>query len=407
VIAALILVLAQDPELPLEVRWDDGLRFHSPGGEIDAWLGGFVRVHSRTVFDRPDDDAAPLRSVPDGVFLRQARLDTGGTAHRDWAWRVTADFATGVYNQSLGTGPGSQAVALRDAWLEWRRFKACSIRVGQYFVPCSAEELDPARWLEFAERGPGSRLAPGRGMGLEGYGTLGDEGLRWFVMLYQGNELVQDSGRSVPDADDEKGAAAALFWRPWSFLRLGAGGTVADVDDVPAAGFDLVSTELSILYLDSTSGTFDGRRTRLDGGLLAHGGPFSFKAELLSRRDEVAGAEDLRSRGAYVQATWLMTGEEKKPGERTIPAGRWGGLELALRTGRLEVENAYDAGLAVRGAGDAERVTSWSLALSWWLGRRFRLTLNGVREQYSSPLSFDGRTEDVLTGLLVRMQLDF
>ncbi len=400
---ALVLLL-QDPAV--DVAIEDSLVFRARDGSFEGYLGGFIRIHGRWIVDRPDDRSVPLRTLPDGFFLRQARLDLGGRFQELWRYRVAADFATGVYNQSTGDGPSSQSVLLRDAWVEWASHKAFTVRAGQFFVPLSAEELDPGRWLEFAERAPGNRLAPGRSIGLEAYGTLFDEGLRYFAMLYQGNELVQDAGRSRVDDNDEKGFAASVFLQPCPEFRLGLGGTASEVDDAAAAGFDLVSTELSVLYLDSTAGTFDGPRLRGDLNLLFLKGPVSLKAELLWRRDEVADAEDLKSWGAYVQATWLLSGETKSIRRRTVPTRDWGACELAVRAGRLEVENPFDSGLAA-GDGNAREITAYSVALTWWYGRRVRLTLNYVREEYSEPLQFDNRREDSLTGVLMRFQLDF
>jgi phosphate-selective porin len=345
--AYLLLLLAQDA-VPLRVWHDDGLRFRAEDGSFEGYLTGFVRVHGRTIFDRPDDETAPLRTVPDSIFVRQGRFDLGGVYQRTWAFRVTADFATGTYDQDEGTGPTSTGVLLRDAWLEWRHSPAVALRAGQFFVPLSAEEVDPARWLEFAERAPGNRLAPGRALGLGAAGDLFEGILRYHAMLYQGNDLLQDQGRSRADENDEKGTSLLVYAWPLPFLRLGAGASVADVDDVPADGFDLVSTELSVLYLDSTGGTFDVLRRRAEARILFLAGPPSLTAEFLWREDDPRDAADLESWGDYVQGTSLQTGEQldyRAAGAGTLTARlrRAGAMYVAARmaTTRPTMKNGF------------------------------------------------------------------
>lgn len=401
-------------EIPVEATYKDNLKFRTKGGEYDGYLAGFLRLQGRTIFDRPDDDVAPLRSLPDTVFLRQARFDHGATLYQDWAYRIVFDFSTGNFNQSTGEDPSGNKLGLRDAWVEWKRFREFTIRLGQFFEPCSAEEISGARLLEFVDRSPMNRISPGRDLGIEAYGTLLDDRLSYFVMASHGGALLQDAGRSNADANDQKELAGLLYVRPIPEIRLGLGGTIGTVDDVPVSDpdtldFDLVTTELSVLYLDSTTGAFDGRRWRADASILGAYGPASLRAEILLRKDDLApglGEGSIRCRGWYVAATTYLTGEEKKPDTRVTPLHEWGAIELSARVGQLRALNAFEAGIAPR-AGNAEAATAYSLAVSWWHARFFRVTLEGVREVYSDPLQFDNVERRVLTGVMVRVQLDF
>ena len=391
----------------VDVVYRDGLRFRARDGAWEGYLGGFVRVHARAILDRPDDDLAPIRTVPDSVFLRTTRLETGGTYGSDWGYRFQVDFLTGTINQETGAAPSSTSTKPRDAWLEWHRFPWMSIRFGQFFEPCTGEELSTGRHLEFAERSSLSRLMPGREQGLQIFGVLPGDLVRYYAMLSNGGGLVNDDGRSVADANDEKELSGVVFVDPLPNLRLGLGGSIGDVDDVDAGGFEQTTLELSVLWLDPTMGTFDGLRRRLDASLRFNQGPGLFRLEGLWRDDELAGAPEKRfeSRGAFATASWLLTGETKIPDQRVTPASYWGALELAFRICRVEFPNAEDAGLA--NPGDAERLTTLTLATTWWLGRHFRLSVDLVRERYAGGLDVDGRRVDALTGFLLRAQADF
>jgi hypothetical protein len=86
-IALAVCLEAQDPktdppkadELPIEAYWKDGLRFRTKDGNFEAHVGGRAILHARTFFDRPDDGTAPLRTVPDSFFFREAYLESSGT----------------------------------------------------------------------------------------------------------------------------------------------------------------------------------------------------------------------------------------------------------------------------------------------------------------------------------------
>ena len=396
-------------ELPVDAFFKDNLKFRTKNGEYEGYLDGFARIHARAIFDRPHDTVEPLRTLPNSVVIRQIRLDHGATLYHDWGYRVSLDFATGTPNQSTGAAASNSSVALRDAWVEWKHYREFTIRFGQFFEPVSAEEVSGARWLEFAERSPMNRIAPGRDLGLEVYGSLLDDGLSYYVMASHGQSLLQDQGRSVTDTNDKKEIAGLAFARPFSFLRLGVGGSFGEVNTLDASTFDLVTAELSILYLDSTAGAFQGRRWRADANLLVSAGPASFRAEVLGRGDHLAagmGRDELRTLGWYAAATSYLSGEDKIPDVRVTPIHDWGAVELGARVGRLKVRNAFDSGIALP-AENAEAVTAYTLSATWWYARFMRVTVDLDREVFSDPLQFDRHHARALTGLVARVQLDF
>lgn len=405
-------------ESPIEVYWKDGLRFRSKDKAFEAHVGGRIVLHARTIFDRPDDDAAPLRSVPDSVFFREAYLEADAKVYKEFGVKVQADFRTGTYNQTTGAGPAAVQGTLRDGYISWKRWDEFNLRLGQFYEPISQEDQTSFRFIDFAERSVMNRLLTGRELGVEFRGTIDGGLLSYRLMFANGNTLVNDQGRSVVDREDEKQVAGRVTVRPFvhsgepllAGLELGLGGSVEDVDNLPVTGFDLTTTELSILYLDSTgAGTFDGRRTRLVPQVSWELGPVLLRGELLVRSDELDDTfvdDKLESRGWYVYGTWLVTGETKKPETRVSPTGEWGALELALRFGRVEIENAFDNGLAAP-AGNSEKVTSLTIGANWWIRSNARFTVNAVHEKYDDELQFQTRDEDSLWGLIVRAQVDF
>lgn len=426
-VPSLLLALLQAPapeaakpdEVPLEVYFKDGLRFRSKDGVFEGRIGGRFIGHYRGIFDRPDDDTAPLRSVPDAFFVRQIRFETEGLYRKEWGYKVQVDFLSGQYNQPSGVGPVSVTGTLRDGYLEWRRYPEFMLRLGQFFESISVEDASSTRFIDFAERSVMSRLLPGRELGLEARGTLFGGCLGYFAMLSNGNALLNDQGRSVTDSNDEKEISALLHVKPFATgdadglkgLRLSVGASFTDQDDVASQNFDLVSTELSILYLNSVAGgpSLDGHRWRLVPQIAWPIGPFALRAEFLLRKDALAdGAAEsaLESRGYYGSVSYILTGEDKVLDDRIVPQGDWGAVEILARYANLKVDNVFEAGLAAP-AGNSDEVSTVTVGANWWVTRNVRLTLNVIRESYEDELGFDQRTEDTFWGILFRGQVDF
>lgn len=411
-IPLLVLLASLQDKAPeenaLDVFYRDGLRFKTRDGLFEGYISGYTRIHGRTIFDRPEDETAPLRTVPDTIWMREARLETGGTLYKEWAYRFQVEFDSGAYNQSTGAAPSGVTTLLQDGWVEWRADPAFNVRLGQFQIPCSAEEFDSTRSQRFAERSPMNRLVPGREMGLEVHGRLLEDRIAYFAAVSHGQGYLKDKGRGVVDGDDEKEASFLIHAFPLERLRLSLGGSIGGVDDTPASNFDLVSYGLSVLYLDSTAGTFDGLRRRGSAGIAAWTGPAGLRAEILYREDELKNSpkEELRTVGWYVAGSLLLTGEDLDPFKRAVPARDWGALELAVRYACVDARNAFEAGIAAP-AGNSERMSEASVALTWWHGKHLRATLQATREQFEDPLRFDHREEDALTGLVARVQLEF
>lgn len=418
-----LCALLQGDELPVEVYWKDGLRFRTKDGVMEARIGGRFLGHYRNVFERPDDDEGGAgnnrRSVPNSAFVRQARLEMEGTYAKEWGFKVQADFGSGLYNQSDATvNPSNVTGTLRDAFVEWKRWKEFQLRLGQFFEPVSQEDITSSRFIDFAERSPMNRLLPGREIGLQASGSLFDDVLNYAVMGLNGGALINDQGRAVNDREDEKELAVLLRVKPFvssgqdllKGLRLGLGASIGTVDNIASSGFDLVTTELSILYLDSGGGpVFDGQRTRVVPQISWPIGPFCLSAEYLIREDELidGSAEgEVESAGYYVAVTFIVTGEEKKPENRIVPKGDWGAVELALRFANVTVDNAVDAGIAAA-AGNSEEVQTITAGVNWWITRYVRVTLNFIVENYDEEVAFATREEDSLFGVLFRGQIDF
>lgn len=393
----------------------EGLRVKTKDGSIDVHVGGRFQEHFRTIFDRPDS-----RTVPDSFFVRAARVQIDGTFFKDYGFMVQGDFP------SSSTGPSP---TLQAGYVEWKRFEGFRLTFGQFKAPASQDRLISRLYSDFVEDDVLTRFVPGYETGVMASGKLAGGRLGYQVAVTNGRSHLDNQGRSRADDNDGKEIVARLTLQPWAksdgsavqSLRFGVYGSSTSVDEVAISGssvnaFDISTPELAVLMLDPDAGFLDGRRTRAGGELSWAVGPVGIKAEYLLREDEMSDGEGLAAevptKAWYGSVTWLVTGEKKKPEARVVPDrpllkdGGAGAIELALRLSGGEIGS--EIGDIVTLEGQAREVQAVTFGVNWWLARNLRLSVNGVKEDYGTPIDFgEGRTDDSLTGALVRFQIDF
>ncbi len=401
----------QEKEKPTPIfRFEDGLKFETEDGNFTAHVGGRVLAHYRGVLERDGS-----RVGENTFLLRQARLEISGTFFKDFQFKVQADFPT---------GSGSTSGTLQDAFVGWKKYKQASVLIGQFKEPFSQEETTSTRFIDFDERSVVNRLAPGRDIGIMVYGSFGGGIFEYETGVWNGQ------GRAVTDGNDDKDWAIRLRSSPFAGgetealkgLRIGAAFTVGHQTKASPDGLDFTSTELNVKFFDSDESVktnfLDGRRLRYGAELSYLYGPFGFRAEWIRRIDEVDTAtendEDIFLEGFYLAATWLVTGEKKPQENRLVPAhpfdleiGDWGAVELAVRVAWLAVDDdTFDLGFA-KTTGNADRVTTFTFGVNWYLTRNFRISPNVVHERYNEDIAFQNTESDNATGAIVRFQIDF
>jgi phosphate-selective porin OprO/OprP len=414
----LALAAAQEPapapqeskDPVLTATFKDGIRIKSSDGEFDMLVGGYLGYHYRAFAHRPEDD---VRTSPDSFFLRQARAELSGMIYRDFDYRLVLDFATNAVPAS-GT--------LQDGYVGWKYWPWLSLRLGQFKEPFGQEQTAPDRVLEFNERSDIDRLTPQRDIGAMVYGKVEEGLLSYELGVFNGQ------GRAVMDATDDKEVAARLRSLPFALeddgflfkrLRVGVAGTAGTTTKATFNGLDFTSTDLNILFLDSTAGQIDGPRLRLGAELTWNCGPFGLRTEVVQRTDTVdLGArreEKLRHRGGNLALAWIVTGEDKLIETRLVPTdpfnprtGGWGAVELALRADRLAIDDdIFSLGIA-NPAGQSDEVTTFVAGVNWRLTRNIRVSPNLVWEKYDDVILFaDGHGRDSLYGGILRFQVEF
>jgi phosphate-selective porin len=356
----------------------------SPRGGFRLALRGYAQADFRSFPDwtAGDEDTGSLRA--DEFEWRRLRIGLEGRWKR-LSFEVDVDPAF------------EEGDELKDAWLSLRLDRALQVRGGHMKLPVSPERLTSPAKTDFIERAAVvESLAPVRDWGVALHGEIGR-----FVAYEAGVFEGDGSGR-----DDRAGATAAarLVARPARWLDVAGSFSQGDLAAAPAGGA-LDPEPKGVSGTGVTGYTFfpgvfaDGRRLLWGVDARIRAGPVSLWGEFLESREQRLGQgptlEDLpevRGDGWSVNATWLVTGEEKartiRP-ERSLFGGP-GAVELAARYEELWFDDVENEGFESAGSRAANirpaGLRAFTGGLSWWPSPFLRLTGTLVVEQYDDPL---------------------
>src|SRR5213596_2866174 len=197
------------------------------GPELKLVLGGFIQMN----FEDGDVSAFEGRfgqtALKDRFRLRRARINLTGDFAEQFDFKLEGDF-----ENSDGTSPSNRTdFSGTDIWLNWHRFPAAQIKIGQYKAPFGLEQLTPDTSLFIIERSlPTGAITPERQIGVELWGkpftTVWPEQkdlLTYYAGIFNGN------GRNINNNDNKNfmyvgRLESTLFqdvFGKGSFLKLG------------------------------------------------------------------------------------------------------------------------------------------------------------------------------------------
>lgn len=286
-------------ELGLEGR--AGQTIVKPAGrEPTLSIGGLLQAQA----DFGDKGDARFGSANDRFYLRRARLNLAGRFLEEFDFKIEGEFAG-----TLGEASGGRA-QLTDAYINWNRFDAANVRIGQFKTPFGYEQLYADPRLFTIERSlPNDRLTASRQIGVQVGGDLFGKKLSYAAGVFNG------TGVNLSSNDNDKflwaGRVSVVGWQGqlgpqdarWS---LGADAlTSTDTNFAGQAaefGFDAVPG-------GTRDNIFTGRRRA--GGLdtQLHLGGLDLWVECLRERFQPVSAVPARSfdaAGWYAQAAYFV-----------------------------------------------------------------------------------------------------
>jgi phosphate-selective porin len=300
-------------------------------------------------------DGAPA----DTFSIRRARFGVQGN------YGSQLDYAFLFETASTST----PTIAIRDAYMDFKPWSAFKIQGGQFKVPFSMEVGTADTAVEFSERSINSVLYPDAGgafraPGIDIHGDLAGGRAQYWVGIFNGQGLLANS------TTNEVEVSGRVRFSPWKnsdshlLKGLSFGGSA---EHSRSKG---LANELSFsgLLNDGTYTFFP--QFRINGGVERYNGFFSWFSgplgirgeytQLLQKRENIGALAPggvafntipgVIGKGAYVSATYLLTGEREpenaiprvkhpvigpnSPGESGGPG--WGAWAVKIRYAWLE-----------------------------------------------------------------------
>jgi len=256
-----------------------------------------------------------------------------------------------------------------------------AFRFGYSKTPVSFEGVTSTKATSFLELAlPAQAIFEGRRTGID----WAFERQQYIVNLgyYWGQDLLGDN--------DGTTIGTRVAWTPrkaaGDVIHLGLSASREDrdstrdglgIDHAPSARISTPpETGLTPVRLVD-SGTLSNADSVKRGGFegLWIGGPWSVQGEVL-RVDvsRTGGRPDFSADGAYVFASWVLTGESRPYSNGNVnnikPKGTWGAWELLLRYSELDLNDG-----AVQGGKEHD----WTLGANWYLTEHFKFQANYIR----------------------------
>lgn len=301
------------------------------------------------------------RDFNDSFEVRYARVTASGFLEKWIEYAIDLEFGR------------TAAADLRNANINLHVVDEIQLRVGQMLMPHTIERLVPIRFLLHPERPIVifDQLTPFQ-LGVMIHGSLFDGTVKYAAGFFNGN-----GANNARDNDERKDFSARLIYSPFPELLLSAS-TILSPSSRGAAGpadvRSLGNQVFRFLNYNEQGNSHNGSRERYSVGFLFRKGPFRILADgLMERLDDLRNAAGVEKRvtnySAYVDVSYLLTGETKKPSlapespfykNDEFGSGAW---ELAFRLESYGVDrDILRFGYAV----GTDRVIAETVTLNWY-----------------------------------------
>ena len=287
----------------------------------------------------------------------------------------------------------------RDAYVNYRQFKAVQVRAGKFKLPFGLDETTSATSLDFVMRARiSSRLTPGRDHGVAAHGIVLNDLIAYEAGLFQNdgdNARPSHSTRVFGGRTNAIRITISPFHSSKSPLADFHAAAAVSTTTVPE-GFPSIRarTVLGASFFDSDLWV-KGRRQRTGLEMRWRPGPASVQAEYIRLTDERRGQRvddgdlpPLVAQGWYLSGTYAITGERKSRG-LIKTRHRFGAIEAAARVEQLtfgSTDARNDLSTSRRAdtpLGNSDRALT--LGLNWYVHRFVKIQINLIHERIHNP----------------------
>jgi len=366
-------------------------------------------------YDQGVNSIFQIGDQQNGFRFDTVRIFVKGSAFHVMDYKVQFDFA-GTQSATTGAagahdhggavavepahthaGGTLQAATFKDVYITVKELPFLGhVKVGHYKEPFSLDQLTSSRYVTFMERSLADTFVPARNVGIMAYDTAADDNMTWGIGAF-----ISENGDEPPVFRNDNGGTAVtsrVTWTPWydeategrGLFHLGVDYSFRDIADGTARFRSRPEADLGSYVVDTgnIAATSDVQLLGLEAAFVY--GPFRVQSEYMRSFVSRAGFADPEFDGVYVQASYFLTGEQRKynrsngsfdnrvkpyenffrvrdcDGYIQMGKGAW---ELAYRVSYLDLNSAGITG------GD---VTDHTVGLNWYLNPYSRLVLNYI-----------------------------
>ncbi len=377
---------ARDP-LGYSFKYSNGLQFMRNDGQFKLKLGGRIQADFATIHTDSDLDDAVPRGDGEGTEFRRARLYMSGEMYDRVIFKAQYDFAGGDAD-------------FKDVYIGMKNLGPVgTVLVGHFKQPFGLEELTSSKYITFMERALPTIFDSSRDFGIGASNHVLGDRMTWAAGVFAPTNEFGDSFTN----DTRFDLTARLTGLPWyaeegrQLVHLGVSVNQQFRDDITLRYRQRPEAHLAKRYLDTGAFKTDNN-TLLSFEAAWVQGPFSLQGEWKHAwiNPSTAGADRSQIDGAYVQASWFLTGENRvyktssgafgrvTPRRSFDPQnGGWGAFELAARYSWMDI-NDPDLNAAATGGGGGGKEQNVTAGINWYLFSNLRLTANYVYANVSN-----------------------
>ncbi len=414
----------EDAKTGLQGKYNNGFTWETPDKKNSITVSGRLQADYRS-FSPEGATGTPAQAgttTANGFDIRRAYLGVQGRVAEYYTFDVTANFASTTGTNTSGSQSNSH---LDVAWLNAEWFKPAQLRIGQFKMPYSIEELTSSRFIDYTERSLLNQFVPAKEVGAMVWGAPWT-GTFYGLALSNGQGQSGDEVSSEVDGADFIGRVGANFaeilGHKSNIYHLAADYTNGDLPtSTNGATGNLISTRTEgrgMTFFQVANSTFTGNdlnreRIGLEGAVAF--GPVKLQAEgmQVSYSGTSTGGVGF-DRGVdvyYVSAAWWITGETWASAYRNGLFGRiipknnlrigepgWGALMVGLRYSRLDGSDfkllqtagnpgGNPAGTGVLAPGFTNKADAYTLGLTWVVAPQLRFYLDYIQTEFDTPVA--------------------
>jgi phosphate-selective porin OprO/OprP len=299
--------------------------------ELNFKVGGIVKIDEVLFGASTKDKKSNFYS---GANIRQLALNVSGNLNKKTSYNMSFDFNT-----------CKNSVEVDEVYINFEPWNKVIFSIGQFYPSYGLENTFSGKWLFFLERSlPSVAFATPKGIGVKVNKFNDNYSLTASFTQPSANHGPVDINGN-PISRNDRWIASARGVYSWHFgegqiSQLGASGQIHDDHNAAIRIHTIPEVKVRNMNEILDTGRFVAKNHRTFGLEAAQQwGPFLIKAEwlkLLAKRSN--GQSSVNFSGYYVQAAYVLTGEERVFNSNT---GTFGQVIPSRKTGAWEVSTRY------------------------------------------------------------------